>query len=51
MAVRSLPRGQRQWGIILGAGAALLLRVVLTFFVAKLLVISSIKLAGGVLIA
>ncbi len=51
MAVRSLPRGQRQWGIILGAGAAVLLRVALTFFVAQLLVISFVKLAGGVLIA
>ena len=37
MAVRSLPRRQRRWGIILGAGAAVLLRVVLTFFVAQLL--------------
>jgi YjbE family integral membrane protein len=51
MAVRSLPRRQRQWGIILGAGAAVVLRVVLTFFVAKLLVVQFIKLAGGVLIA
>ncbi len=51
MAVRSLPRAQRQWGIILGAGAAVLLRVVLTFFVSQLLVISFVKLAGGVLIA
>ncbi|MFZ5451375.1 MAG: TerC family protein [Thermodesulfobacteriota bacterium] len=51
MAVRSLPRRQRRWGIILGAGAAVLLRVVLTFFVAQLLEISFIKLAGGVLIA
>jgi YjbE family integral membrane protein len=51
MAVRSLPRKQRQWGIILGAGAAVLLRVILTFFVAKLLNIQFIKLAGGVLIA
>jgi YjbE family integral membrane protein len=51
MAVRSLPRAQRQGGIILGAGAAVLLRVVLTFFVAKLLAISFIKLTGGVLIA
>ncbi len=50
MAVRSLPRRQRQWGIILGAGAAVLLRVVLTFFVAKLLDIQFIKLAGGILI-
>jgi YjbE family integral membrane protein len=50
MAVRSLPRRQRQWGIALGAGAAVLLRVVLTFFVAQLLVIQYLKLAGGVLI-
>ncbi len=51
MAVRSLPRKQRQWGIIMGSGAAVLLRVVLTFFVAQLLNIEFIKLAGGVLIA
>jgi YjbE family integral membrane protein len=51
MAVRSLPRRQRGWGIILGAGAAVLLRVVLTFFVAQVLEIQFIKLAGGVLIA
>ena len=51
MAVRSLPRRQRQWGIILGAGAAVVLRVILTFFVAKLLVVQFIKLAGGLLIA
>jgi YjbE family integral membrane protein len=51
MAVRSLPRRQRQWGIILGSGAAVLLRVVLTFFVSQLLVVQFIKLAGGVLIA
>lgn len=50
MAVRSLPRRQRQWGIILGAGAAVLLRVVLTFFVAQLLVVQYLKLAGGLLI-
>ena len=51
MAVRSLPRRQRQWGIILGAGAAVVLRVVLTFFVAQLLGIQFIKLTGGLLIA
>jgi YjbE family integral membrane protein len=50
MAVRSLPRRQRQWGIMLGAGAAVVLRVVLTFFVAQLLEIQFIKLAGGALI-
>jgi YjbE family integral membrane protein len=51
MAVRSLSRRQRRWGIMLGAGAAVVLRVALTFFVAQLLEISFIKLAGGVLIA
>jgi YjbE family integral membrane protein len=50
MAVRSLPRKQRQWGIILGAGAAVLLRVVLTFFVAQLLEVQFLKLSGGILI-
>ncbi|MHB8068385.1 MAG: TerC family protein [Desulfobaccales bacterium] len=51
MAVRSLPRKQRQMGIFLGAGAAVLLRVVLTFFVAQLLNIPLVKLIGGLLIA
>jgi YjbE family integral membrane protein len=51
MAVRSLPRKQRKWGIILGSGAAVFLRVVLTFFVAQILGIQFIKLAGGILIA
>jgi YjbE family integral membrane protein len=51
MAVRSLPRKQRQVGIFLGAGAAVVLRVVLTFFVSQLLNISFVKLIGGVLIA
>lgn len=50
MAVRSLPRRQRLLGIVLGAGAAVLLRVALTFFVAQLLDIRFIKLIGGLLI-
>ncbi len=50
MAVRSLPKAQRRKGIILGAGAAVLLRVVLTFFAAKLLQIGFVKFFGGVLI-
>ena len=50
MAVRSLPKEQRQRGIIFGAGAAVLLRVILTFFVAQLLKVSYVKLLGGVLI-
>jgi YjbE family integral membrane protein len=50
MAVRSLPREQRKKGIMFGAGAAVLLRVVLTFFVAQLLTVSYVKLVGGILI-
>jgi YjbE family integral membrane protein len=50
MAVRSLPPQQRRKGIIFGAGAAVVLRVILTFFVAQLLQINFLKLAGGILI-
>ena len=50
MAVKTLPDRQRLHGIILGAGAAVLLRVVLTFFVAQMLLVSYVKLVGGVLI-
>jgi YjbE family integral membrane protein len=50
LAVRALPKKQRTWGIILGAGAAVMLRVVLTFFASQLLKIMFLKLAGGVLI-
>lgn len=50
MAVRSLPPQQRRKGIIFGAGAAVVLRVILTFFVSQLLQINFLKLAGGILI-
>jgi YjbE family integral membrane protein len=50
MAVRSLPKAQRKKGIILGAGAAVLLRVGATFFVSQLLQINYVKLVGGILI-
>ena len=50
MAVRSLPHEQRKKGILFGAGAAVLLRVVLTFFVAQLLNVSYVKFIGGLLI-
>jgi YjbE family integral membrane protein len=50
LAVRSLPKAQRTKGILFGAGAAVLLRVVLTFFVSQLLLINYIKLVGGLLI-
>jgi YjbE family integral membrane protein len=50
MAVRGLPKKQRRRGIIFGALAAVLLRVILTFFVSQLLQLSFVKLAGGLLI-
>ena len=50
MAVRNLPQEQRQKGIIFGTGVAVVLRIILTFFVSLLLGISFVKLAGGVLI-
>jgi YjbE family integral membrane protein len=50
MAVRMLPKSQRFKGILFGAGAAVVLRVVLTFFVSQLLQIKFLKLGGGALI-
>jgi YjbE family integral membrane protein len=50
MAVRNLPSKQRLWGIALGAGAAVVVRVVATFLVAQLLNIQFIKLVGGAVI-
>ncbi len=50
MAVRSLPREQRRKGILFGAAAAVILRVVVTFIAAQLLLINFIKLAGGAVI-
>ena len=51
LAVRSLAGRQRLQGIILGTGLAVVLRIVLTFFCAKLLEISFLKFLGGWLIA
>lgn len=50
MAVRNLPREKRKKGIIMGAGAAVILRVVLTFFASQLLQVMFVKFIGGVLI-
>jgi YjbE family integral membrane protein len=50
MAVRSLPRSQRQKGILIGAAGAVVLRIILTFFVAQFLQTPYLKLVGGLLI-
>jgi YjbE family integral membrane protein len=50
MAVRNLPGRQRLWGIALGAGGAVIVRVICTFLVAQLLNMPFIKLVGGAVI-
>ncbi len=50
MAVKNLPGRVRTWGIALGAGGAVLIRVACTFVVAQLLVMPYLKLIGGAVI-
>ena len=50
LAVRSLPPKQRRMGIVIGAGAAVVLRALLTAVTTQLLTIPFLKLIGGVLI-
>jgi len=50
LAVKSLSPKERKLGITIGAGFAVVLRIVLTFFAAQLLLTPWIKLVGGVLI-
>jgi YjbE family integral membrane protein len=50
IAVRSVPRAQRTRGIVLGTAATVLMNIVLTFFVARLLETSGVRLAGGLAI-
>ena len=47
MAVRNLPKEQRMRGIGFGTAVAVVLRVVLTWFVALLLEIPFVKLSAG----
>ena len=50
LAVRNLPPRQRRIGIVLGAGAAVVLRAVLTVATTHLLSVQYLKLIGGLLI-
>jgi YjbE family integral membrane protein len=47
MACRGLPAQQRRWGIVLGAGVAVILRIVFVGIVAELMLLPYFKLAGG----
>ena len=50
LAVRALPRHERRIGLIGGAGAAVVLRVVLTVMAARLLTVPYLQIVGGLLI-
>lgn len=47
MACRALPPRQRLWGMILGAGVAVLLRIIFTIVIASLMLMPYLKLVGG----
>jgi YjbE family integral membrane protein len=48
MACRGLPAQQRRWGIVLGAGVAVVMRIVFVGIIARLMLLPYLKLAGGV---
>jgi YjbE family integral membrane protein len=48
LACRGLPEHQRRWGIAIGAGVAVLLRVVFVGVIARLMLLPYLKLIGGV---
>ncbi|MDI4658293.1 TerC family protein [Xanthobacter autotrophicus] len=50
LACRSLPPQQRKWGILLGAGAAVGLRILFALAVSALLGIPFLKVVGGLLL-
>lgn len=50
LACRSLPKQQRRWGILLGAGGAVLLRILFAFFIVELMELPYVKIGGGLLL-
>src|ERR1700745_1819389 len=48
MACRGLPPKQRMWGMVLGAGVAVVLRIVFTGVGATLMLLPYLKIVGGV---
>ncbi len=50
LACRTLPPRQRFWGMIFGAGVAVLLRIIFTGIVTQLMALPFLKLVGGVLL-
>src|SRR6266542_1442134 len=50
LACRTLPRRQRLWGMALGAGAAVLLRIVFVMVITAIMDIPLLKVIGGLLL-
>ncbi len=50
LACRALPKRQRYFGIVLGTGAAVGLRIVLTMVVVEILLLPYVRLIGGLLL-
>ncbi len=50
LACRGLPEKQRKWGILLGAGAAVGLRIIFALAITYLLAVPFLKLVGGILL-
>ncbi|MFZ5672294.1 MAG: TerC family protein [Pseudomonadota bacterium] len=50
LACRSLPPHLRKWGIILGAGVAILLRIIFALIISELLLVPFLKVVGGMLL-
>ena len=50
LACRTLPPKQRLWGMIIGAGVAVVLRIIFTGVVTQLMVLPYLKLIGGILL-
>src|ERR1700682_543163 len=50
LAARSLPPRQQKLAILYGAGAAVLLRILLTMFAVALLALPWLKIVGGLLL-
>ena len=50
LACRKLPPRQRVWGVILGTGVAISLRVIFAMLVTTLMKMAYLKLVGGVLL-
>jgi len=50
LACKNLPENKRKLGIFYGAMGAIVLRVIMVFFATSLLMISGLKIAGGILL-